>query len=247
MLGTGVGAADVGDTDVVVGEEGLACEQPAIATTRAAALTAMINLGRHMLVPSSSLVFVVNLTRIYTKAGDDGDTRLADNSVVEKTHTRIGACGSVDEALSAIGVAMAAGLPGDVLEVLTVVQNELFDVGADLSTPGGGNIAPASVTRLEAWCDQFNADLPVARSFVLPGGAGAHLHLARTVVRRAERSAWAAADEAGLTSDGAIASMTGINHDALRYLNRLSDLLFILARHVNQVSGVPETLWQPSE
>jgi len=200
-----------------------------------------------MLVPSSSLVFVVNLTRIYTKTGDDGDTRLADNSVVEKTNARIVACGSVDEALSAIGVALAAGLPPDVAAVLAVVQNDLFDVGADLTTPGGDAIQPASVTRLEAWCDQFNADLPVARSFVLPGGKGAPLHLARTVVRRAELAAWAAADEVGLKSDGALSSMTGLNPEALRYLNRLSDLLFILARHVNQVSGTPEVLWQPAD
>jgi len=190
---------------------------------------------------------VVNLTRIYTKLGDDGDTRLADNSVVAKTDVRIEACGVVDEANSAIGVAVETGLPPAVAAVLASVQNELFDVGADLTTPGGSTITPASVTRLEAWCDEFNADLPVARSFVLPGGAGGWVHLARAIVRRAERAAWVVADEVGLTSDGALSGMAGLNPEALRYLNRASDLLFILARHVNQVSGVPETLWQPSE
>jgi len=155
---------------------------------------------------------------------------------VPKTDARLEACGGVDEANCVIGLALAAGVPDDVAAVLAIVQNELFDVGADLTTPGGSNVSAEAVTRLETWCDQFNADLPVMRSFVLPGGTpgAAQLHVARTVVRRAERAAWAAADEVGLTSEGAIAGMTGLNPIALVYLNRLSDLLFILARHVNR-------------
>ena len=193
-----------------------------------------------MRVPSSSLECVVNLTRIYTRTGDDGETRLANAAVVAKTDARLEACGAVDEANCAIGLALAAGVPEDVGAVLAAVQNELFDVGADLTTPGGSSVGAQAVNRLEAWCDQFNADLPAMRSFVLPGGTkgAAQLHVARAVVRRAERAAWAAADEVGLTSEGAIASMGGLNPVALVYLNRLSDLLFILARYTNQARSL---------
>ena len=188
---------------------------------------------------------MVNLTRIYTRAGDGGKTRLADNSVTSKTDPRLDAYGTVDEANCAIGLALAFGVPEDVAHVLATVQNELFDAGADIANPAteGPGAAPlrideTSITRLEAWCDQFNANLPALHSFVLPGGtaAAAQLHVARTIVRRAERAAWRADGDAGTP---------GINPLAIRYLNRLSDLLFILARYTNAQDGVDEPLWLP--
>lgn len=188
---------------------------------------------------------MVVLNRIYTRTGDKGETRLADMSLTAKTDPRVAAYGDCDEANSALGVALAHGLPAEVAEVLGIVQNELFDVGADLGTPVVANpeheplrILPTSTTRLESWCDRFSADLPKLRSFILPGGtpAAAYLHLARTTCRRAERSAWAAVDAYG-TGEG------GINPDAVTYLNRLSDLLFILTRYVNGSEG--EVLWVP--
>ena len=188
---------------------------------------------------------MVNLTRIYTRTGDEGETRLANSAVVPKTDPRLEACGAVDEANCVVGLALAAGVPDDVAAVLAIVQNELFDIGADLTTPGGSSVQTEAVTQLETWCDQFNVTLPVMRSFVLPGGTpgAAQLHIARTVVRRAERAAWVASDEVGLTSDGAIAGMGGLNPVVLVYLNRLSDLLFILARYTNQLAGAAEALW----
>jgi cob(I)alamin adenosyltransferase len=186
---------------------------------------------------------MVNLTRIYTRTGDGGETRLGDMSVTTKNDLRLHAYADVDEANACLGVALAAGgLEDDVVAVLTHVQNDLFDVGADFCTPVVPDpeypplrIEQAYVDRLEAWCDHYNEDLPALRSFILSGGtlAAAHLHVARTVVRRAERSAWAAWREHEAT----------MNHLAITYLNRLSDLLFILARHANRAQG--DVLWVP--
>ena len=186
---------------------------------------------------------MVNLTRIYTRTGDGGETRLGDMSLTTKNDLRLRAYADVDEANAHIGVALAAGgLEDQVVAVLTTVQNDLFDVGADFCTPVVEEpeypplrIEQAYVDRLEAWCDEFNADLPKLRSFILNGGTpgAAHLHVARTVVRRAERAAWAAWDEHEAT----------MNVLAIKYLNRLSDLLFILARHANRAEG--DVLWKP--
>jgi cob(I)alamin adenosyltransferase len=186
---------------------------------------------------------MVNLTRIYTRTGDAGTTRLGDNSVTSKTDLRLHAYADVDELNSQIGWALATGeLDDDVVELLTTVQNELFDVGADFSTPVVEDpewpplrVLPEYVARLETWCDRFNADLQPLRSFILPGGtrAAAALHVCRTVARRAERSAWAAWAEHQETMNG----------EAIKYLNRLSDLLFILARHANRSRG--DVLWKP--
>ncbi|WP_110182575.1 cob(I)yrinic acid a,c-diamide adenosyltransferase [Nocardioides solisilvae] len=186
---------------------------------------------------------MVNLTRIYTRTGDAGTTRLGDMSETSKTDLRLAAYADVDEANAAIGVALAVGgLDGEVDRVLTRIQNDLFDVGADFCTPVVPDpeypplrIEQSYVDRLEAWCDEYNADLPALRSFILNGGTpgAAHLHVARTVVRRAERSAWAAWAEHEET----------MNKLAITYLNRLSDLLFILARRANTERG--DVLWVP--
>jgi cob(I)alamin adenosyltransferase len=186
---------------------------------------------------------MVNLTRIYTRTGDGGQTRLGDMSVTTKTDLRLAAYADVDEANAHIGLALAqGGLDEDVVTVLTRVQNDLFDVGADFCTPvvekpefPALRIEQDYVDRLEGWCDHYNEDLPALRSFILNGGtAGAALlHVARTVVRRAERSAWAAHEVHAET----------MNVLAITYLNRLSDLLFILARHANREAG--DVLWVP--
>lgn len=186
---------------------------------------------------------MVNLTRIYTRTGDDGTTSLGDMSRTAKTDSRIGAYADANEANAVIGVALAlGGLPEPVAAVLVRVQNDLFDVGADLSTPVVPDpkypplrVEQSYVDRLEADCDRFLADLEKLRSFILPGGtAGAALlHQACTVVRRAERSTWAALAEHGETMNPLTAT----------YLNRLSDLLFILARTANKELG--DVLWVP--
>ena len=185
----------------------------------------------------------VVLSRIYTRTGDDGTTALGDGSRVSKTDPRLVAYADVDEANCAVGVALAlGGLRPEISQLLTRIQNELFDVGADLCSPlaadaarPGLRVTEDYVAALERACDEHNAGLPALRSFVLPGGtAGAALlHAARTVVRRAERSAWAAMDAHGDT----------VNPVTARYLNRLSDLLFILAREAN--SAVGDVLWRP--
>jgi cob(I)alamin adenosyltransferase len=187
---------------------------------------------------------MVNLTRIYTKTGDDGTTALGDMSRTGKNDLRLVAYADVDEANSALGVVLAGpGVDPEVRAVLLRVQNELFDVGADLCTPVVAEpavpplrVEPDYVARLEADIDRFNADLPSLRSFVLPGGtaASAHLHVARTITRRAERATWAALAEHGDV-------MTAL---PATYLNRLSDLLFVLARHANLGAG-GDVLWRP--
>ena len=186
----------------------------------------------------------VNLTRIYTRTGDDGSTRLGDMSKTSKTDPRLIAYADTDEANSSIGVAIALGrLGSEVVGTLTRIQNELFDVGADLCNPVVENPSfppprdeQADVDRLEGDCDRYNEDLEKLRSFILPGGTpgSALLHVSRTVVRRAERSAWAALDVYGET----------MNALAAKYLNRLSDLLFILARYANKDAG-GDVLWVP--
>ena len=181
----------------------------------------------------------VRLTRIYTRGGDAGETSLGDGSRVSKLDGRIGAYGVVDELNSQLGVVLAGGCPDELRPTLERVQNELFDVGADLAVPweveGRLRIAQAQIDALEADCDRFNADLPELKSFVLPGGtpAAAGLHVARTICRRGERGALSAAGEHELDP---------LVHV---YLNRLSDLLFILARTANAVAGRDEPLWKP--
>jgi cob(I)alamin adenosyltransferase len=184
----------------------------------------------------------VHLTRIYTRTGDDGTTGLSDFSRVSKNDARLEAYADCDEANAAIGVAVSVGQPDEkMLAVLLQIQNDLFDAGADLSTPVVENpqypplrIRQEYVDRLEGWCDEFNDALPALNSFILPGGTAlsAHLHVARTVTRRAERSAWRAVQEHGET----------VNVLPAKYLNRLSDLLFILSRVANPDGDV---LWQP--
>jgi cob(I)alamin adenosyltransferase len=185
----------------------------------------------------------VVLSRIYTRTGDDGTTALADGSRTAKTDSRLAAYADVDEANCAIGVAITFGeLPADISGLLSRVQNELFDLGADLANPVTDDppypplrIEEAYITRLEQECDAYNEDLPTLRSFLLPGGSPGStlLHVARTVTRRAERSAWAAAAEYG----------DSVSPLPARYLNRLSDLLFILARSAN--AGRGDVLWKP--
>jgi len=178
----------------------------------------------------------VNLTRIYTRLGDGGETHLGDMSRVPKTHPRIEAYGTVDELNAQLGVALALpGVPERVTGFLQRIQNDLFDVGADISVPHGGDrtrlrLAPEQTAWLEQACDEVNAELEPLRSFVLPGGSplAAQLHVARTVCRRAERRTIDCGDE--------------VNRECVRYLNRLSDLLFILARSAN--AGA-EPLWEP--
>ncbi|CAM3475672.1 cob(I)yrinic acid a,c-diamide adenosyltransferase [Nocardioides dubius] len=186
---------------------------------------------------------MVNLTRIYTRTGDAGTTRLGDMSETSKNDLRLEAYATVDEANAFIGVALATGeLEDEVVAVLTRIQNDLFDVGADFCTPVVENpeypplrIEQEYIDRLEGWCDSYNEQLPNLRSFILNGGTpgAAHLHVARTVVRRAERDGWAAYAEHAET----------MNLLAIKYLNRLSDLLFILARHANRATG--DVLWVP--
>jgi cob(I)alamin adenosyltransferase len=186
---------------------------------------------------------MVRLTRIYTRTGDEGSTRLGDMSEVAKTHPRVAAYGDVDELNSALGVARAAGVGSDVDLLLARVQNELFDLGADLSVPGAGGdrlrVTTDQVTALEHACDRANESLEDLTSFVLPGGtsAAAALHHARTICRRAERSVVALRE----------LEPEAVNPAALAYLNRLSDLLFILARQDNHRVGTGDVLWEPGE
>ena len=181
----------------------------------------------------------VRLTRIYTRGGDAGETSLGDGARVSKLDARIAAYGTVDELNAAIGLVLAASCPEPIREVLGRVQNELFDLGADLSVPmeheARLRVTQSQVDALEHDCDSFNAELPELVSFVLPGGGetAARLHVARTVCRRAEREALDAS------------RVYAVNPVGLVYLNRLSDLLFILARTANAADGREEPLWRP--
>ncbi|MGA3154353.1 MAG: cob(I)yrinic acid a,c-diamide adenosyltransferase [Streptosporangiaceae bacterium] len=185
----------------------------------------------------------VVLSRIYTRTGDDGTTALGDGSRAAKTDLRLVAYADVDEANSAIGVAVSMGhLPAEISQLLIRIQNELFDVGADLCNPVAENppypplrVSESYIDALEQACDEHNEGLPTLRSFILPGGSAgsALLHVARTVVRRAERSAWAAMADYG----------DSMNPLTAKYLNRLSDLLFILGRRANEPGG--DLLWKP--
>jgi cob(I)alamin adenosyltransferase len=183
---------------------------------------------------------MVRLTRIYTKGGDAGETSLGDGSRVPKQHLRVAAFGTVDEANAAIGLARLHA-EGEVDAALARIQNDLFDLGADLCNPAGGKraetalrILPSQIERLEREIDALNAELKPLDSFVLPGGTAcaAYLHLARTVARRAER----------LVAE--LAAVEAVNPEALKFLNRLSDHLFVLSRHVND-KGAGDVLWRP--
>ncbi|GGL41883.1 cob(I)yrinic acid a,c-diamide adenosyltransferase [Phycicoccus endophyticus] len=196
---------------------------------------------------------MVNLTRIYTRTGDDGTTGLGDFSRTAKTDPRLAAYADVNEANAVLGVALAVGdLPEDLRRVLLRVQNDLFDVGADLSTPLRERydheplrVHEEWVGELEADCDRFLEPLEKLRSFILPGGSpgAAHLHHALTVVRRAERSTWAAIEAYG-TEPADERGTGGVNPTTARYLNRLSDLLFVMARTAAAAAG-GDVLWRP--
>lgn len=197
---------------------------------------------------------MVVLSKIYTRTGDAGQTRLADNSVASKIDPRVEAYGAVDECNAHLGVVLATGtVPPDMAAAISTIQNELFDLGADLATPLRNDppwpplrIDQAAIDRLEHWCDEFGDPLPTLRSFILPGGtpAAAAMHVARTVCRRAERRAWQAHQQFGsqIADAGTDPSLGGVNVLAITYLNRLSDLLFIWTRTLNQGD---EPLWVP--
>ena len=173
------------------------------------------------------------LSKIYTRTGDDGTTGLGDGRRVDKDSARVEAYGTVDEANSAIGLVLAAPVPENVRVLLTAVQHQLFDLGGELCIPGHAAIFDADIERLEQRLDEFNADLPALKDFILPGGgeAAARCHVARTVVRRAEREAVA------------LSRLEEVRPEAVHYLNRLSDLLFVLARVLARASGAGETTW----
>jgi cob(I)alamin adenosyltransferase len=175
------------------------------------------------------------LSKIYTRTGDDGTTGLANGERVDKADPRVGAFGDVDETNSALGLLLAEpDLSGAVRTPLERIQHELFEIGAELSLPGYIKIGAEHVTQLERDLDGLNEELPPLKEFVLPGGtrAAAACHLARTICRRAERSAWQAS------------KITALNPELLRYLNRLSDLLFVMARWLARQNGGEETLWR---
>ncbi len=174
------------------------------------------------------------LSRIYTRTGDDGSTGLGDGSRVGKDDARVAAFGTVDEANSALGVLLAVPLPTDVQSLLVRLQHQLFDLGGELCIPGHAAITDDDVTALERQLDHFNADLPVLKEFILPAGgeAAARCHLARTIVRRAERETVA------------LSRHETVRPQALQYLNRLSDLLFVMARVLARADGHGEVLWQ---
>ena len=175
------------------------------------------------------------LSRIYTRTGDDGSTGLGDGMRVPKEHLRVEAYGTVDEANSAVGVVLALpGLPAPVAECLTGVQHDLFDLGGELCMPGHRVMVPADVERLEDALDRFNADLPPLKDFILPGGgqAAAACHVARTVARRAERRVWA------------LSRVEQVAAEVPQYLNRLSDLLFVIARVLARHESGVEVLWR---
>jgi cob(I)alamin adenosyltransferase len=173
------------------------------------------------------------LSKIYTRTGDDGSTGLGDGTRVAKDSARVCAYGTVDEANSALGVLLATELPADIVQLLTTVQHQLFDLGGELCIPGHAAIFDTDVAALEQQLDHYNDPLPPLQDFILPGGgeAAARCHLARTIVRRAEREAVT------------LAQLEPVRPEAIRYLNRLSDLLFVLARVLARASGHGEVLW----
>ena len=173
------------------------------------------------------------LSKIYTRTGDDGSTGLGDGSRVAKDSLRVEAYGTVDEANSCIGVVLASDMPEDIRSLLTSVQHQLFDLGGELCIPGHAAIDDEDVERLEQHLDRYNDDLPPLKDFILPGGgeAAARCHVARTVVRRAERETVA------------LSRVEAMRPQAIRYLNRLSDLLFVLSRVLARASGHGEVIW----
>ncbi len=173
------------------------------------------------------------LSKIYTRTGDDGSTGLGDGTRTGKDSARVNAYGTVDEANSCIGLVLASELSDDIRSLLTAIQHQLFDLGGELCIPGHAAIFDADIERLEAYMDALNETLPPLKEFILPGGgeAAARCHIARTVVRRAEREAVA------------LARVEAVRPEAVRYLNRLSDLLFVLARVLARASGHGEVLW----
>jgi cob(I)alamin adenosyltransferase len=175
------------------------------------------------------------LSRIYTRTGDDGTTGLGDGTRIPKDHARVEAYGTVDEANSAIGVVLAVpGLPPDVARRLTEIQHDLFDLGGELCIPGTQMIRAERIVQLEQVLDGFNDPLPALKDFILPGGgpATAACHLARTIVRRAERRVWT------------LAALEQVNAEVPKYLNRLSDLLFVIARVLARHEHGSEVLWR---
>jgi cob(I)alamin adenosyltransferase len=173
------------------------------------------------------------LSKIYTRTGDDGTTGLGDGSRVAKDSARVEAYGTIDEANSAIGLLLAGDVPESIRDLLTTVQHQLFDLGGELCIPGHAAIMDPDIDALEQALDHHNADLPPLKDFILPGGgeAAARCHLARTIVRRAEREAVT------------LARAEDVRPQAIRYLNRLSDLLFVLARVLARAGGHAETIW----
>ncbi|MCB1623541.1 MAG: cob(I)yrinic acid a,c-diamide adenosyltransferase [Pseudomonadales bacterium] len=175
------------------------------------------------------------LSKIYTRTGDDGTTGLGDGSRVRKDHARVDAYGTVDEANSSIGVLLAVpAIPDEIRQCLVEVQHDLFDLGGELCIPGHQMIKPEQISRLERELDAFNESLPALEDFILPGGgqAAAACHLARTIVRRAERCVWT------------LAELESVNKPVPQYLNRLSDLLFVLARVLARHERGAEVLWR---
>lgn len=176
------------------------------------------------------------LSRIYTRTGDDGTTGLGDGTRVGKDSARVNAYGTVDEANSSIGLVLATQVPDDIRVLLTAVQHQLFDLGGELCIPGHAAIQAADIDALERHLDHYNDDLPPLKDFILPAGgeAAARCHLARTIVRRAERETVT------------LGRHDAVRPEAIRYLNRLSDLLFVLARVLSRADGQGEVLWNPS-
>ena len=174
------------------------------------------------------------LTKIYTKTGDDGTTGLGDGSRISKNSARVSAYGTVDEANSAIGLILACDVPEDIRELLISVQHHMFDLGGELCIPGHAAIFQADISHIEQQLDLFNAGLPALKDFILPAGgmAASHCHLARTICRRAEREVVS------------LSQQDLVRHEAIQYLNRLSDLLFVIARVLARHAGQGEVLWQ---
>lgn len=174
------------------------------------------------------------LTKIYTRTGDDGTTGLTDGSRVAKDDARIEAIGTVDELNSSVGLLLCESLPDTIRDCLTAIQHRLFDIGGELSIPGYSMLDEEHVTRLESILDALNGGLPALKEFILPGGtrAAAQCHMARAICRRAERRVCS------------LGAATAINPASARYLNRLSDLLFVISRHLNHEAGRPDVFWE---